>query len=124
MEDIPCLVLTLGSQLSTHHLTPSFHFLLAQHAVCGSSLYRDMSEIFVPFHFSKSGKKQICEQTDCVIDDLLSVAAVMANKRRKQHKTHQKELIQQYLDNGGIPGRYGEDIPDDPRAMKEDDLGI
>lgn len=75
-------------------------------------------------YVKKSGKKQICEQTTCVIDDLLSVAAVMADKRRKQPKTHQKELIQQYLDTGGIPGRYGENLPDDPRALKEEDLGI
>lgn len=72
----------------------------------------------------KSGQKQICDQTNCVIDDLLRVAAVMADKRKKQPKTHQKELIQQYLDNGGIPGRYGENLPDDPRALKEEDLGI
>lgn len=78
----------------------------------------------LPKQYAKNGKKQICEQTDCVIDDLLRVAAVMADKRRKQPKTHQRELIQQYLDNGGIPGRYGEDIPDDPRALKEEDLGI
>ncbi len=84
------------------------------------ALYRSM----LPKQSLKSGKKQICDQTNCVIDELLSVAAVMADKRKKQPKTHQKELIQQYLDNGGIPGRYGEDIPDDPRALKEEDLGI
>ena len=78
----------------------------------------------LPKQYAKNGKKQICEQTDCVIDDLLRVAAVMADKRRKQPKTHQKELIQQYLDNGGIPGLYGENLPDDPRALKEEDLGI
>lgn len=78
----------------------------------------------LPKQYAKNGKKQICDQTNCVIDDLLRVAAVMADKRRKQPKTHQRELIQDYLDNGGIPGRYGEDIPDDPRALKEEDLGI
>lgn len=78
----------------------------------------------LPKQYAKSGKKQICEQTDCVIDDLLRVAAVMADKRKKQPKTHQKELIQQYLDNGGIPGRYGENLPEDPKCMKEEDLGI
>ena len=57
---------------------------------------------------------KICEQTNCVIDDLLRVAAVMADNRKKQHKTHQKELIQDYLDNGGILGRYGENLPDAP----------
>lgn len=84
------------------------------------ALYRSM----LPKQCSKSGKKQICEQTDCVIDELLSVAAVMADKRKKQPKTHQRELIQQYLDNGGIPGLYGENLPDDPRALQEEDLGI
>jgi hypothetical protein len=78
----------------------------------------------LPKQYPKSGKKQICEQTDCVIDDLLRVAAVMADNRKKQPKTHQKELIQDYLDNGGIPGRYGENLPEDPRALKEEDLGI
>ena len=78
----------------------------------------------LPKQYPKSGKKQICDQTNCVIDDLLRVAAVMADNRKKQPKTHQKELIQQYLDNGGIPGRYGEDIPDDPKCMKEEDLGL
>ena len=48
----------------------------------------------------------------------------MADNRKKQPKTHQKELIQQYLDNGGIPGRYGENLPEDPKCMKEEDLGI
>lgn len=67
----------------------------------------------LPKQYPKSGKKQICDQTSCVIDDLLRVAAVMADKRKKQTRTHQKELIQEYLDNGGIPGRYGENLPED-----------
>ena len=78
----------------------------------------------LPKQFPKSGKKQICEQTNCVIDDLLSVAAVMADKRKKQPKTHQKELIQEYLNNGGSPGLYGENLPESPKAMKEEDFGI
>ena len=78
----------------------------------------------LPKQYAKSGKKQICDQTNCVIDDLLRVAAVMADNRKKQPKTHQKELIQEYLDNGGTPGLYGENLPESPKAMKEEDLGI
>lgn len=59
------------------------------------------------------------------LDALLADAAALGTGTKKtQKKSHQKELIQQYLDNGGIPGRYGENLPDDPRALKEDDLGI
>lgn len=78
----------------------------------------------LPKQYPKSGKKQICDQTNCVIDELLSVAAVMADKRKKRPKTHQKELIQDYLDNGGTPGLYGENLPESPKAMKEEDIGI
>ena len=59
------------------------------------------------------------------LDALLAEAAAAGTGTKKtQKKSHQKELIQDYLDNGGIPGRYGENLPDDPRALKEEDLGI
>lgn len=73
----------------------------------------------------KGKKKQIGEAATLSLDALLAEAAEAGTGTRKtQKKSHQKELIQEYLDNGGIPGRYGENLPEDPRAMKEEDLGI
>lgn len=73
----------------------------------------------------KGKKKQMGDSASMSLDALLAEAAASETGTKKtQKKSHQKELIQQYLDNGGIPGRYGEDIPDDPRALKEEDLGI
>lgn len=73
----------------------------------------------------KGKKKQMSEAANISLDALLAEAAASETGTKKtQKKSHQRELIQDYLDNGGIPGRYGEDIPDDPRALKEEDLGI
>ena len=72
----------------------------------------------------KGKKKQMSDSASMSLDALLAEAAASETGTKTQKKSHQKELIQQYLDNGGLPGRYGEDIPDDPRAMKEEDLGI
>ena len=59
------------------------------------------------------------------LDALLAEAAASGTSTKKtQKKSHQKELIQDYLDNGGIPGRYGENLPESPKVMKEEDLGI
>ena len=71
----------------------------------------------------RSGR-QISESVSGLIDGYLGAAAAAAGNKVRQKKTHQRELIQEYLDNGGIPGRYGEDIPDDPKCMKEEDLAI
>ena len=73
----------------------------------------------------KGKKKQMSESASMSLDALLADAAASGTGTKKtQKKSHQKELIQEYLDNGGIPGRYGENLPEDPRALKEDDLGI
>ena len=73
----------------------------------------------------KGKKKQMGETASMSLDALLAEAAASGTGTKKtQKKSHQKELIQEYLDNGGIPGRYGENLPDDPRALKEEDLGI
>lgn len=73
----------------------------------------------------KGKKKQMSETASMSLDALLAEAAVAGTGTKKtQKKSHQKELIQDYLDNGGIPGLYGEDLPDDPRALKEEDFGI
>ena len=72
----------------------------------------------------KGKKKQMGEAANMSLDALLAEAAAGTGTKKTQKKSHQKELIQQYLDNGGIPGRYGENLPDDPRALKEEDLGI
>lgn len=73
----------------------------------------------------KGKKKQIGEAANLSLDALLAEAAEAGTGTKKtRKKSHQKELIQDYLDNGGIPGRYGEDIPDDPKAIREEDLGI
>lgn len=73
----------------------------------------------------KGKKKQMSDAASMSLDALLAEAAASGTGTKKtQKKSHQKELIQDYLDNGGIPGRYGENLPDDPRALKEEDLGI
>lgn len=73
----------------------------------------------------KGKKKQMSDAASMSLDALLAEAAASGTRTKKtQKKSHQKELIQEYLDNGGIPGRYGENLPDDPRALKEDDIGI
>lgn len=71
----------------------------------------------------KGKKKQMSETASMSLDALLAEAAGTGTKKT-QKKSHQRELIQDYLDNGGIPGRYGENLPDDPRALKEEDFGI
>lgn len=72
----------------------------------------------------KGKKKQMGETASMSLDALLAEAAAEAGTKKTQKKSHQKELIQEYLDNGGIPGRYGENLPDAPGALKEEDLGI
>lgn len=73
----------------------------------------------------KGKKKQMSDAASMSLDALLAEAAAEGTGTKKtQKKSHQKELIQDYLGNGGIPGRYGENLPDDPRALKEEDLGI
>lgn len=73
----------------------------------------------------KGKKKQMSDAASMSLDALLAEAAAEGTGTKKtQKKSHQKELIQDYLDNGGIPGRYGENLPEDPKCMKEEDLGI
>ena len=73
----------------------------------------------------KGKKKQMSEAANMSLDALLAEAAASGTGTKKtQKKSHQKELIQDYLDNGGIPGRYGENLPESPKVMKEEDLGI
>ena len=73
----------------------------------------------------KGKKKQMSEAANMSLDTLLAEAAAAGTGTKKtQKKSHQKELIQDYLDNGGTPGLYGENLPESPKVMKEEDLGI
>lgn len=72
-----------------------------------------------PEHKRKKGYA-IGEYASRRLDELLAAMGAGADGKRNP-KTHQKELIQDYLANGGTPGRYGENIPDDPRTLKGDD---